>query len=56
MVRGKSVGSGGKADDKELRTCRERDIRVGALWGPLSIAVGQTAKQGHVHGGKVVGS
>jgi len=50
------VGGGGGADGKKLRTSRERDIRVGAFWGPLSIAVGQTAKQGLVHGGKVVGS
>jgi len=47
---------GGGETGKELRTSRERDIPVGALWGPLSIAVGQTAKQGLVHGGKVVGS
>lgn len=49
-------GRRGGADGKEFRTSRERDIRVGALWGPLNIAVGQTAKQGLVHGGKIVGS
>jgi hypothetical protein len=61
VVRGKSVGNegcggGGSRRQRTSNLPRTRHSCRRTLGVRLSIAVGQTAKQGRVHGGKVVGS